>query len=75
MPEIEVTAAQPHERAALDNLFQLYVHDFSEYWSGESEGELGDDGRFAPYPYLDAYWREADRIPLLLRRDAQVGRG
>ncbi len=26
-----------------------------------------DDGRFDPYAYLDAYWSEAGRIPLLVR--------
>ena len=45
---------------------QLYVHDFSEFWSDRPEGELGEDGRFDPYP-LDDYWTDASHIPLLLR--------
>ncbi|MFC3077026.1 GNAT family N-acetyltransferase [Phenylobacterium terrae] len=53
--------------ATLANLFQLYTHDFSEHWAGTDEGELEEDGRFAPYPYLESYWSDADRVPLLLR--------
>jgi predicted acetyltransferase len=66
MPDVEVSPARPEERAALANLMQFYVHDFSEFWAGTDEGELQDDGRFADYP-LDAYWREPSRVPLLLR--------
>jgi len=69
---IEVLPAHSGERAALDNLFQLYIHDFSEFWANRPEGELTDDGRFEPYPDLDAYWREADRVPLLLRLDGRL---
>jgi predicted acetyltransferase len=65
--EIEVRAATLEEKPALANLFQLYVHDFSELWSGTDDGELNDDGRFSPYPFLDAYWGESSRIPLLVR--------
>jgi len=68
MSKVEVSVARPQERAALANLAQLYIHDFSEFWAGTPDGELQDDGRFSDYP-LDAYWREASRIPLLFRRD------
>jgi predicted acetyltransferase len=64
---VEVTPAAPEEKPALANLFQLYTHDFSEFWAGEEEGELGEDGLFAPYTYLDTYWSDPDRIPLLVR--------
>jgi predicted acetyltransferase len=70
--QIEVRLAAPEEKPALANLFQLYVHDFSELWSGTEDGELGDDGLFPPYPYLDAYWREETRIPLLVRVDGRL---
>ncbi|HEY2480852.1 MAG TPA: GNAT family N-acetyltransferase [Caulobacteraceae bacterium] len=71
MPEVEVSLARAGERAALANLMQLYIHDFSEFWAGTGEGELQDDGRFADYP-LDAYWREPSRIPLLFRIDGAL---
>jgi predicted acetyltransferase len=71
MTDPEIAVARPDERPALENMFQLYVHDFSEQWTGERRGELGDDGRFAPHP-LDAYWREPGRVPLLLRRGGRL---
>ena len=54
------------ERPILANLLQLYIHDFSEYWSGTDQGELDDEGRFFEYP-VDGYWREPGRIPLIFR--------
>jgi predicted acetyltransferase len=67
MTEIDITLARPEEKPVIANLMQLYTHDFSEHWSGGPEGELGDDGRFADYPYLDSYWSEPARVPLLFR--------
>jgi predicted acetyltransferase len=67
----EVDLARREEQGALENLFQLYVHDFSEFWAGKPQGELGDDGRFGPYP-LDACWTEPDNIPLLFRVDGRL---
>jgi predicted acetyltransferase len=73
MKNIDVVSATASQRTTLENLFQLYIHDFSEHWAGRTDGELGEDGRFAPYP-LDDYWREASHIPLLIRdRDALIG--
>ena len=66
MSDIEVMAARAEERDALANMMQLYTHDFSEQWSTTPRGDLQDDGRFPAYP-LDAYWREADHVPLLFR--------
>ena len=65
---VEIMAALPEDRVPLANMMQLYAHDFSELWSGEERGELGADGLFAAYP-LDAWWREADHIPLLVKAD------
>jgi predicted acetyltransferase len=67
MPDIEITVARADERNVIANLFQLYIHDFSELWAGEAGGEIQDDGVFEPYQPLDLYWREADRVPLLFR--------
>ncbi len=68
MSKVEVSVARAQDKGILANLAQLYIHDFSEFWAGTSDGELQDDGRFADYP-LDAYWREHSRIPLLFRQD------
>ena len=66
MAAVEIVAALPEDRVALANMMQLYAHDFSELWSGEARGELGEDGLFAAYP-LDVWWREPDHIPLLVK--------
>ena len=66
MSKVQFAIASAAERPTLENLMQLYVHDFSEFWSDRPEGELGEDGRFDPYP-LDDYWTDASHIPLLLR--------
>ena len=71
-PDVEVRLAGREEKPALANLFQLYVHDFSEQWAGRDDSELGDDGLFSPYPHLDAYWGEAGRLPFLIRVGGHV---
>ena len=67
MPELMIELALPEERAALDQLVQLYIHDFSELWAGTPRGELDAGGRFFMYP-LDNYWSDPSRVPLLIRR-------
>jgi predicted acetyltransferase len=67
MSSIEVTVASREQRSVLDNLFQLYVHDFSEHWAGTDDGDLADDGRFEPYRHMASYWEDGDRVPLLVR--------
>lgn len=72
MPRVELEAAGAERRTLLANLFQLYTHDFSAHWTGRPEGELGEDGRFEAYPWLDSYWNEPDREALLIRADGRV---
>ncbi|MDZ4373239.1 MAG: GNAT family N-acetyltransferase [Phenylobacterium sp.] len=64
---ITLERAGPERRGTLEALFQLYTHDFSETWAGTARGELGEDGRFPDYPYLDRYWTEPGREPYLIR--------
>ena len=66
-PSVTLEVAHPDQRATLDNLVQLYTHDFSELWAGLPRGEVDESGRFPPYPHLDLYWREEGRVPLLIR--------
>jgi len=72
-PEVTVRRAERRERIVFENLMQLYVHDFSEQWAGDIDprGEVGPDGRFAPYP-LAPYWRDADHLPYLIRAGADI---
>ncbi len=48
-------------------MFQLYTHDFSEYWSGQDRGELSDSGQFDAYPKLERYWTEQGRSAWFIR--------
>jgi predicted acetyltransferase len=52
---VTVTRALRAQEPIIQNLMQLYTHDFSDFWAGTSKGDLLSDGRFAPYP-LNDYW-------------------
>ncbi|HLZ75208.1 acetyltransferase [Phenylobacterium sp.] len=69
MADVTLHIVEPAQKPVLENLFQLYTHDFSDFWGGREEGELQEDGRFAPYPYLDSYWTDTDRTPLFIRTE------
>lgn len=55
------------ERPLLENLTQLYLHDFSELFAGTQRLDLGETGLFRLDPPLDRWWQAADHVPLLLR--------
>ena len=59
------------KRETVENLFQLYVHDFADFWATR-QIELGEDGRFPPYPPLAAYWSEPGAEPWLIRADGDL---
>lgn len=58
-------------RDTIANLFQFYVHDFTDFWETRRV-EFDEDGRFPPYPWLDSYWSAAGREPLLIRADGNL---
>jgi predicted acetyltransferase len=67
--DVEITPASEAERPMIEGMFQYYIYDFSELEPPDSdEFELEADGRFGPYEPMEAYWREASRIPLVIRR-------
>jgi predicted acetyltransferase len=71
--QILVTPASAAERPLIAGLFQFYAYDFSEMEpAGSAEFELDAEGRFGAYPYLDEYWREAGRWPVLIRVGART---
>jgi len=72
MSHVSVAVLAADERHILENLFQLYVHDFSENWAGTPQGELENDGKFSAYPWFDHYWQDKTRIPLLIRNDGHI---
>jgi predicted acetyltransferase len=68
---VELQPIGPHRRAVLENLFQLYVHDFSDFMAAQVE--LGEDGRFPPYPPLDHWFEGAqDRPASLIRVEGRI---
>ena len=72
MPKVELEPAlTPGHRTAIENLFQLYVHDFTDFWT-ERRVELQEDGRFPPYPWLETYWNDPSRAAYLIRADGQL---
>jgi predicted acetyltransferase len=71
-PTVTVVPAPPERQLALANLFQLYAHDFSEFAGDPGPFSLDEDGRFAPYPWLDAYWTEPGRSAWLIRADDRL---
>jgi predicted acetyltransferase len=71
MMNVTLEAVGAERAETLSNLFQLYVHDFADFWT-ERQVELQEDGRFPPYPPLPAYWTEADGEALLIRVDGRL---
>lgn len=71
MPEVTLQRAGPEKARAIANLFQLYVHDFTDFWT-ERRVEIGEDGRFPPYPPLETYWRDPTRSAWLIRADGNM---
>lgn len=72
MATVTLEPAGPERRETLANLFQLYTYDFTEQWAGEARGEIGEDGLFEAYPYLDSYWEEPGREAFLIRLEGHL---
>jgi predicted acetyltransferase len=63
-----LTAALPGQAPIIQNLMQLYTHDFSEFWAGTTKGDLNPDGRFEAYP-LSEYWSRPNWSALFIWRN------
>jgi predicted acetyltransferase len=68
---ITVLPADPTDVPLIQNLVQLYTHDFSEFWAGTPRGDVNAVGRFADYP-LDPYWSKEGWSAVLIRCNARV---
>lgn len=55
------------EVAVLENLVQLYIHDFSEFFTGTPRCELGDDGRYRLDRPLAQWLATPGHVALLFR--------
>jgi len=65
--DVTIKPAEKTDTAIMDNLLELYLHDFSEF----SSVEIGEDGRFG-YPFLNHYWDDPDQFPFLILADEQL---
>ena len=72
MPIVSLEAIPPENRLVLEAMFQLYIHDFSEYWAGQDRAELTEAGQFDAYPGLDRYWTTPDRSAWFIRADGHL---
>lgn len=66
-PRVELVEAGREQMPVLENLLELYIHEFSEFLAIE----LGADGRFG-YPRLALYWSEPGRFPFLIHVDGRL---
>lgn len=65
--KIELVPATPEHAPILENLLELYIHDFSEFL----DIEIGSDGRFG-YKHLSSYWADLTRHAFLIRVDSRL---
>lgn len=72
MPSVTLEPCAAERCPALEAMFQLYVHDFTEHWAGTDRGELQEDGRFPDYPNLDRYCVEPQRSAWFIRVDGHL---
>jgi ribosomal protein S18 acetylase RimI-like enzyme len=56
--DVDLRAATTDDRADVERLLAQYLYEF--------------DGRTEPYPYLDAYWTEDERLPFLIESDGRA---
>jgi predicted acetyltransferase len=64
--EVEVIEAALSDKPVLRHLLELYQHDFSAF----DDTDVDAHGLYN-YRYLDNYWTENDRHPLLFRVDGR----
>jgi predicted acetyltransferase len=65
--DVEVVPATAEQEPVIANLFELYSHDFSEFF----ELTLGPDGRFGSQ-HLHLYWEEPGRHPFIIRAGGRL---
>ena len=69
---LTIDIAGAGEQTVLENMLQLYIHDFSELHAHTPRCDLAADGRYHADIPLGAWWQAADHIPLLLRVDGKL---
>ena len=64
---LELIRAGTEHQSALENLLELYIHDFSEL----VPRDVGEDGRYG-YKNLPLFWSDNSRLPFLARLDGKI---
>src|SRR4051794_11589266 len=65
-PRVSLVSLGREHETTLQNLIQLYTHDFSEFWADTPKGEVQANGRFADYPLPDLWKRPGSSAKLVL---------
>ena len=65
---VELRRVACEDKPVLQNLLQLYLHDYTEF--GDDD-DVDESGRFN-YPYLDLYWTEPERRAFFIRADGKL---
>lgn len=65
--EIKIVEASLRDKPKIQNMLQLYIHDFSEF----DGHELNENGLYN-YDYLDYYWTEQDRHPFIISLNSKL---
>jgi predicted acetyltransferase len=68
---VTVTEAFREQAPILQNLMQLYMHDFSAFFAGTDRGDVEPDGRYADYP-LEDYWSQPNWSAFLIHCDSAL---
>lgn len=69
---LELVRVGGAEIPVLENLIQLYIHDFSEFFTGTPRCELGEDGRYALDKPLAPWLAASGHVALLLRSKGRL---
>ncbi len=64
---VTLEAASLQQASVIENLMQLYIHDFTSF----SDEQINAEGKF-DYPYLAFYWEEPDRYPYLIFKGGKL---
>ena len=64
--DFKLIKASSKYKNVINNLFQFYIYDFSEY----NKSDLEENGLYADYPNLEAYWKEVNlRYPYVIKKN------
>jgi len=65
---LQLVKATIEFKPVISGLMQFYMYDFSEY----TKQDVGPNGLFGTYLYLDDYWIEENRFPYIIKLDDQL---